>query len=92
MPLYDIELLVRGEVVGIVSLPLAVEDRDKVKLRRSPLPRSIAISGAAQDPGESAYSTLTAYKRIEQRMGNTSEFRRRIGHSPEQVKRAWASS
>jgi hypothetical protein len=92
MPLYQFEILSRaGEVLGEVQLPLRVEERDAVTLRRKPIPNSVGIAGSARNPGETANQVLDAYKRIEQRLGHTSEFRRRIGHSADQVKKAWAT-
>jgi hypothetical protein len=62
-----------------------------VTISRIQVPSSLAIVGSARNPGETANQVLDAYKRIEQRLGNTSEFQRRIGHSPSQVRKAWGN-
>ncbi len=91
MPVYEYDLInSKGEVLGAVQLPLAVENRDDVHVRRAQLPASICISGAAADPADQARQVLTAYKRAEQRIGSNSEFASRLGHTPEQIKRAWS--
>ncbi len=93
MPLYEFQVVNQntGEVLETINLPLAVDDRDAATLRRAPLPRSLAIQGHAEDPTNQANQVLNGYKRIEQRIGNNSEFQRKIGHSAEQVKVAWGN-
>lgn len=91
MPLYEYIAEVDGKEVGRINLPLPVASRDAVRFRRAPLPRSLTVSGHAENPEVQANQVLRGYKRAEQRAGNTREFRRRIGHSPETVKRAWAT-
>ncbi len=93
MPNYEFQLCHAGtgEVLGAVTIPLSVEQRDCVVLRRAPLPRSVAIAGAASDPGRQSSQVLQAYRRAEQRAGSTSDFFRRIGHTPAQVKKAWGT-
>ena len=92
MPTYEYELVNRrtGAVVARAAAALPVEERDDVKLRRVPVPRGIVIAGAAQDPCEQSHQVLTAYRRAEVRHGSNGEFFRRIGHTPEQIKRVWA--
>jgi hypothetical protein len=92
MPTYEYELChcETGEVLGRITLALRVAERDSVTLRRSAIPKSVAVNGAARDPGQPKNQVLDTYKRIEQRLGSNAEFRRRIGHSPDTVKRAWS--
>lgn len=91
MPLYEYELVdtSTGALLGQVNLARAVAERDGVTVRRRTVPRQVGIAGAAGDPGEGGRQVLETYRRLEQRMGNTTEFARKIGHSAEAVKRAW---
>jgi hypothetical protein len=93
MPLYEYEAVNRrGEVLMRFSLPLAVEDRDDVTVRRAPLPRSLSVLSAAPNTEQRvANDVMNAYRRIEQRLGNNRDFQRRIGHSADQVKAAWGN-
>ena len=93
MPLYEFDVIrADGEVLVTLALPLAVAERDAVTLRRRSVPASVGLTGAAADPGLPGNQVLRAYQRLEQRHGNTRAFRRRIGHSPEAVKRAWSQA
>jgi len=91
MPLYEYEISssITGEILAVVTLPLPVADRDRIQLRRRTIPSSVGIAGAAPDPAAPSQQVLSAYRRLEQRLGNNADFRRRIGHAPETVKRAW---
>ena len=93
MPLYEYEIRAgrSGEILGVLTLPLPVNERDSVELRRRTVPVSVGITGSAANPAEPARQVLGAYERLERRIGNNAEFRRRIGHSPAQVKHAWAT-
>jgi hypothetical protein len=92
MPAYEYELLHpdTGAILARITLAVPVAERDAITLRRREIPNSVAIAGAARDPGQPANQVLDTYKRIETRLGNNREFRRRIGHSPEAIKRAWS--
>lgn len=91
MPLYEFDLIdPSGQTVASLALPLPVADRDALTLRRRTVPATVGISGAAADPGQAGRQVLRAYQRLEQKHGNTREFRRRIGHSPAAVQRAWS--
>ncbi len=93
VPNYEYELVNTdsGEVVASLSLALPIAQRDALTLRRRVAPASLGIPGAAPDPTQPGNQVLEAYKRLERRLGNNSEFQRRIGHSSAQVKAAWAS-
>lgn len=93
MPAYQYELLHSGTgaILSRITVVVPVAERDDVTVRRQPVPSSIGIAGAARDPGQSSNQVLEAYKRLENRIGNNREFRRRIGHTPETVKRAWSA-
>jgi hypothetical protein len=93
MPAYDYEIIntATGAVLSRLTLPMPVTERDAITVRRHAVPETIGVAGAARDPSLPGNQVLAAYKRIEQRVGNNAEFRRRIGHSPETVKRAWSA-
>jgi hypothetical protein len=92
MPLYEYEITSgsTGETLAVVTLPLPVASRDGIQIRRRTVPSTVGIAGAAANPAAPQKQVLAAYQRLEQRIGNNAEFRRRIGHAPETVKRAWA--
>lgn len=91
MPLYEFEVVgADGEVIETINLPLPVAHRDLVTFRRKTVPASVGICGAVADPGRAQNRMLTTYRKLEQKYGNTRDFRRRIGHSPAAVKRAWS--
>jgi hypothetical protein len=93
MPAYEYELVstISGAVLGRITLARPVTERDSVAVRRQAVPQRVAIAGTAPDPGAPQNQVLAAYRRIEQRVGNNADFRRRIGHSPAAVKQAWGA-
>lgn len=91
MPLYEFDVVNGdGAVLSTLSLSLPVAERDRLTLRRRTVPTSVGVLGATADPTRPECQVLGAYRRLEQRHGNTRDFRRRIGHSPAVVKRAWS--
>ncbi len=87
MPLYEFVAKVGRKIVGRVTLPIPVEERDKVAFTRSTIPERVAISGSAE--AAMPNPTLRALHRIEQRTGTTRDFHRRLGFTPETIKRVW---
>lgn len=94
MPVYEYEVRAgrSGEILGVITLPLPVRERDAVEIHRRTVPESIGIVGAVPNPAEPARQVLGAYARLERRLGNNAEFHRRIGHSPAVVKQAWSQT
>ena len=92
MPVYEYEVRAgrSGEILGVITLPMPVSERDAVEIRRCPVPATIGIAGSVPDPAAPARQVLGAYERLERRIGNNAEFHRRIGHSPAAVKQAWS--
>jgi hypothetical protein len=92
VPVYEYEVRAgrTGEILGVITLPLPVSERDTVEISRRGVPSSIGIVGAVPDPAAPARQVLGAYGRLERRIGNNAEFQRRIGHSPAVVKQAWS--
>lgn len=96
MPLYEFDVIREGRSIGVTQIPLAVCDRDNPPphyggtLVRRQVPSRISIVGLQSIENRTASETLNAYRRVEQRIGTTA-MRQRIGHHPEQVKRAWGN-
>ena len=93
MPLYDYEITAAGtdEVLAVISLSRPVKERDAITIRRRTVPDSVAIAGSAANSRAPGRQVLDAYRRIEQRVGSSSEFHRRLGHRPTAIKKAWAA-
>lgn len=85
MPAYEYILKVGKKEVGRVTLALPVVDRDAVRVARSPLPKTLRVSG-----GIGGNATLDALSRIESRIGSTA-MKRGIGFPVETVKRIWGN-
>jgi hypothetical protein len=92
VPVYEYEIRAgrSGEILGVITLPLPVSERDAVEISRRSVPASIGIVGSVPNPAAPDRQVLGAYERLERRIGNNAEFHRRIGHSPAVVKQAWS--
>jgi hypothetical protein len=87
MPAYEFELFneATGKVVVTLPVILPVAQRDKLRLRRRTVPRSIAVSGAAADPHDQSRNVLRSYHRQEEKLGS----RFRSAFTKDQVRRAF---
>lgn len=88
MPAYEFEVVneASGETLATLTLPLPIEQRDNVTIKRRTVPRSVAVAGVAGDPFDQGKRVLEGYRRAEEKMGSRfkSEF------TPDQVRRAMA--
>lgn len=86
MPSYEFEIVNEdtGKPIGVLDVVLPVSQRDKLRLRRVTVPRSVSISGAATvlSPGQ---QVLRGFYKEECKHGSRfdPEF------SPKQIKEAW---
>lgn len=88
MPSYEFEILNEetGEPVGKLVAVLPVEQRDKLRIRRVTVPRSVSISGVAPAPSQGA-EVLRGYRKQEEKLG--SRFRSEF--SADTIKKVWAN-
>lgn len=94
MPTYEYNVVneCTGDVVGVISCLVPVQDRDAVRLARRTAPRTIAIAGTAPAKLDQASEVLAGYRREECRIGNNREFQHKLGEfTPAQIKEAWSA-